>query len=166
MRIWCSKLEPFTCCPHCYITWCPYIDGNCRRTMPVVKGREARDPLSETTKFLVFKCGKSNSSPMKHVSWWRHQMETFCTLLAFCVGIHRSPVNSPHRWPVTRSFDGFFYLHLKQQLSKRWRRWCLRHHRAHYDVTVMCNESAKFYVCDSYWHQQAITESHWNFASD
>ena len=30
-------------------------------------------------------------------SWWRHQMETFSVLLALCVGIHRSPVNSPHK---------------------------------------------------------------------
>ena len=28
------------------------------------------------------------------LTWWRHQMETFSALLAFCVGIHRSPVNS------------------------------------------------------------------------
>ena len=28
------------------------------------------------------------------ITWWRHQMETFLALLAFCVGIHRSPVNS------------------------------------------------------------------------
>ena len=30
-------------------------------------------------------------------AWWRHQMETFSALLAICVGIHRSPVNSPHK---------------------------------------------------------------------
>ena len=28
---------------------------------------------------------------------WRHQMETFSVLLAFLRGIHRSPVNSPHK---------------------------------------------------------------------
>ena len=27
-------------------------------------------------------------------SWWRHQNGTFSALLAFCAGIHRSPVNS------------------------------------------------------------------------
>ena len=32
-----------------------------------------------------------------NVTWWRHQMETFSALLAICTGIHRSPVNSPHK---------------------------------------------------------------------
>ena len=31
------------------------------------------------------------------MSWWRHPMETFSALLALCAGIHRSPVNSPHK---------------------------------------------------------------------
>ena len=31
------------------------------------------------------------------IPWWRHQMETFSALLAFWAGIHRSPVNSPHK---------------------------------------------------------------------
>ena len=30
-------------------------------------------------------------------AWWRHQIETFSALLAFVRGIHRSPVNSPHK---------------------------------------------------------------------
>ena len=29
--------------------------------------------------------------------WWRHQIETFSTLLAFCDGKHRSLVDSPHK---------------------------------------------------------------------
>ena len=39
--------------------------------------------------------------------WWRHQMETFSTLLALCEGI--SPVTGefPSQRPVTRSFDVF-----------------------------------------------------------
>ena len=31
------------------------------------------------------------------LSWWRHDMETLSALLAICAGIHRSPVNSPHK---------------------------------------------------------------------
>ena len=49
--------------------------------------------------------------------WWRHQMETFSTLLAICAGNHRSPVNSP---TVTRSFDAFLDLLLNKRLSKQW----------------------------------------------
>ena len=30
-------------------------------------------------------------------TWWRHQMETFCVPLAFAGGIHRWPVDSPHK---------------------------------------------------------------------
>ena len=30
-------------------------------------------------------------------SWWRHQMETFPRYWPFVRGIHRSPVNSPHK---------------------------------------------------------------------
>ena len=46
-------------------------------------------------------------------TWWRHQMETFSTLLALCEG--NSPVTGefPSRRPVTRSFDVFFDLPLE-----------------------------------------------------
>ena len=55
-------------------------------------------------------------------SWWRHQMETFFALLAFCAG--NSPVTSefPAQRPVTRSFDVFFDLHLRKRLSNQ--SWC------------------------------------------
>ena len=42
---------------------------------------------------------------MSSWSWWRHQMEKFSAALAFVRGIHRSPVNSPHKGPVTRSWS-------------------------------------------------------------
>ena len=47
------------------------------------------------------------------VTWWRHQMETFSTLVALCAG--NSPVNGefPSQRPVTRSFDVFFDLRLE-----------------------------------------------------
>ena len=40
----------------------------------------------------------------------------------FVRGIHRSPVNSPQKRPVTRSFDVFFDLRLNKRLSIQW--WC------------------------------------------
>ena len=54
--------------------------------------------------------------------WWRHQVQTFSTLLALCAG--NSPVTGefPEQRPVTRCFDVFFDLRLKTQLSKQWRR--------------------------------------------
>ena len=67
--------------------------------------------------------------------WWRHQIEAFSALLALCVGIHWSPVNSPHKVPVMRSFD-VFYLRLNKRLSNR-DAGVLRRHRVQYDVTEM-----------------------------
>ena len=56
-------------------------------------------------------------------TWWRHQMETFSTLLAICAG--NSPVTGefPSQWPVTRSFDVFVDLRLSKRLSKQSRGW-------------------------------------------
>ena len=55
--------------------------------------------------------------------WWRHQMETFSTLLPICVG--NSPVigDFPAQRPVTRSFDVFFDLRLNKWLSNQWWGW-------------------------------------------
>ena len=96
---------------------------------------------------------------------WRHQMETFSALPPLCVGIFRvtaplcgdfpryrpfvwgfhhpppPPPPTPHptpphpHWPVTRRFD-VFYLYMNQQMSNG-DAGDLRHHRAHYDVTVI-----------------------------
>ena len=54
--------------------------------------------------------------------WWRHQMETF-SAWPFVRGIHRSPVNSPHKgqW---RGALMIFYLRLNKRLSKQsWGWW-------------------------------------------
>ena len=50
--------------------------------------------------------------------WWRHQMETFSTLLTLCEG------NSSQR-PVTQNCDVFFDLHLNKHRSKHARFWWL-----------------------------------------
>ena len=54
------------------------------------------------------------------ISWWRHQMETFCPLLALCAG--NSPVNGefPSQRPGTRSFDIFFDLRLSKHSWGWW----------------------------------------------
>ena len=65
------------------------------------------------------------SKPRGHFSsWWRHQMETFSTLLAICAG--NSPVTGkfPAQRPVTWSFDVFFDQRLYKRLSKQsWAWW-------------------------------------------
>ena len=56
--------------------------------------------------------------------WWRHQIETFSTLLAICAGTLPVPGEFPAQKPVTRSFGGFFDLRLNKRLSKQsWNWW-------------------------------------------
>ena len=57
--------------------------------------------------------------------------------LAFVWGNHRWPLNSPHKWPVTRSFDVFFHLCLNNGWVNDREASDLRRHRAHHDVIVM-----------------------------
>ena len=75
-----------------------------------------------------------------HVTWWRHQMEAFSALLAFCEGIHRSPVNSPHKG----QWRGALIFSLTCAWTNGWVNnrdaGDLRRNRAHYDVTVMSLE--------------------------
>ena len=71
------------------------------------------------------------------LAWWRHQMETFSASLAFVRGIHRSPVNSPHKgqWRGTLMFSlicAWTNGWVNNLEAGDWRR-----HRAHYDATVM-----------------------------
>ena len=70
-------------------------------------------------------------------SWWCHQMETFCALLAICVG--NSPVTGefPSQRPVTRSFDfSLICVWINSWVNIR-EAGDLRRYHAHYDVTVM-----------------------------
>ena len=70
-------------------------------------------------------------------TWWRHQMKYFPRYWSFVRGIHRSPVNFPHKvqWRGV----------LKFSLICAWTNgWVnnrdagdLRRHRAHFDVTIM-----------------------------
>ena len=70
-------------------------------------------------------------------SWRRHQMKTFSALLAICAGIHRSPVNSPHKgqWRGALIFS-LICVWINGWVNNR-EAGDLRRYRAHYDVTVM-----------------------------
>ena len=61
--------------------------------------------------------------PKHKVSWRRHEMETFSTLLAFCAGNSSVTGAFPAQRPVMRTFYTFFDLRLNQQLSKPLGRW-------------------------------------------
>ena len=71
----------------------------------------------------------SNYIPQKFTDvitypWWRHQMETFSALLAFCAENSPVPGEFSAQRSVTRSFDVFFDLRLNKRLSKHlWGWW-------------------------------------------
>ena len=71
------------------------------------------------------------------VSWWRHQMETFPRNWPFVWGIHRSPVNSPHKgqWRGALMFS-LICVWINDWVNNR-EAGDLRRYRAHFDVTVM-----------------------------
>ena len=61
---------------------------------------------------------------VKPSPWWRHQMDTFSALLAFCAGNSPVPGEFPSQRPVTWSFNVFYDLHLNKRLSKQsWGWW-------------------------------------------
>ena len=69
--------------------------------------------------------------------WWRHQMESFPCYWPFVRGIHRSPMNSPHKG----QWSGALRFHLIRAwingLVNNREAGDLRRHRAYYNVTVM-----------------------------
>ena len=77
------------------------------------------------------------SATIYHIRWWRHQTETFSALQAICAGIHRSPVNSPHKG----QWRGALMFSLTSAWINGWVNngqagdW--RCHRAHYDAIAM-----------------------------
>ena len=73
-----------------------------------------------------------------HLTWWRHQMETFSVLLALCAGNSPVPGEFPTQRPVTRSFDVFFDLRLNKQVSKQ--SWGWRFEPASSSLWRQCNE--------------------------
>ena len=68
---------------------------------------------------------------------WRHQMETLSALLAIVRGIHRSPVNSPHKG----QWRGALMFSLICTWINGWvnngEAGDLRRHRDHFDVIVL-----------------------------
>ena len=88
-------------------------------------------PQTEISKKLKGFITNRNSVIVLHLqhdfisrSWWRHQTETFATLLALYPG--NSPVTGefPSQTPVTRNFHVAFDLRVNKRLSKQsWHRW-------------------------------------------
>ena len=86
-------------------------------------------------------------------SWWRHQMETFSVLLAFVRGIHRSPVNSPHKGQWRRSLM-FLWSVPEQRMSKQSRRWWFE--TSSRPLWRHCNEQARSNDHQDFWCHMAL----------
>ena len=71
-------------------------------------------------------------------TWWRHQMETFSALLAFCAVNSLVTSEFSSQRPVTRNFDVFFDLRLIIRLSKQSWGWCFE--TPSYSLWCHCNK--------------------------
>ena len=70
-------------------------------------------------------------------TWWRHQMETFPHYWPFVRGIHRSPMNSPHKGQWRKALMFSLICAWTNNWVNNRNAFNLRCHRAHYDVTVI-----------------------------
>ena len=70
-------------------------------------------------------------------TWWRHQMETFSTLLAICAGNSPVPGEFPHKgqWHGALMFS-LICVWINDWVNNR-ETGDLWHYHAHYDITVM-----------------------------
>ena len=66
-------------------------------------GPQIPSPISVSTSAAT---AVTTSEPCIY-SWWRHQMETFSTLLAICAWKYPVPGEFPAQRPVTQIFDVF-----------------------------------------------------------
>ena len=87
---------------------------------------------------ILFRVYMLTTLMLKPVSWWRHQMKTFATLLALCAGNSPSPVNSPHKSQWRRALMFALICAWTKGSINNQDTGDLRHHHIHYDITVMC----------------------------
>ena len=88
--------------------------------------------------------------PAPNYPWWHHQKENFPRYWWFVRGIHRSPVNSTHKRPVTQSFDVFFDQCLNIRLSKQSSGWWFETPSC--PLWCHCNAQCVFGVGVGWWH--------------
>ena len=87
-------------------------------------------------------------------------METFSLWLALCEGNPPDTSGSPHKWPVTRSFDVFFHLRLNKRLSKQSRSRSFE--TPSHSLLCYCNEFQCGFIAtwpSAWWRHQMETFS-------
>ena len=92
----CSKREPFHVLLPLLRHVVPLDDGNCRLTIPVVKGLCAREALPHAFNIGVFRYGKSNPTTIKHIYNESENLNESCDV-AFD---NNNRWNRPYRVPV------------------------------------------------------------------
>ena len=133
-----------------------YIDGLPAREKGLSSGLINRLTEKSVLRFVLLTANRSPVGPslkrwVMRKTWWRHQMETFCALLAFVMGIHRSPGNSPHKGQCRG--DLMFSLicaWINDWINHRGA-GDLRRHHAHYDVTVMIKRCCNGLILLAEW---------------
>ena len=85
-------------------------------------------------------CGSNFTSIF--LTWWVIKWKHFPHYLPFVWGIHRSPVNSPHKG----QWCGALMFSLIWAWLNGWVNIDLRCHRAHYDITVMRNWHLEYFL--------------------
>ena len=93
-----------------------------------------------TTHAIKYKCNLKPDTFLMRVllyTWWRHQWKHFPCYWTFVRGIHRSPVNSPHKgqWRGALMFS-LICARINGWVNNR-EAGDLRRYSGHYDVTVM-----------------------------
>ena len=100
-------------------------------------------------------------------SWWRHQIEHFPRYWPFLRGIHRSPVNSPHKGQWHGALIFFFICARINGWANNRKAGDLGRHSAHYDASVMCNQHT---VCSNElyinWCIPCNGQTEYHFISD
>ena len=96
-------------------------------TVPAVWQSNSRQNADYKVRHMFFKVSLAFEGfelvDVTRNAWWRRQMETFLRYWSFVRGIHRSPVNSPHKCQWRASLM-FFYRRLNKHLGKQsWGRW-------------------------------------------
>ena len=84
-------------------------------------------------------CEKTHPGPARFYTWWCHQIETFSALLALCEGIHRSPMDSPHKGQWREALMLSLIFACTNGWTSSRDASDLRRNRAHYGVIVMIN---------------------------
>ena len=87
-----------------------------------------------TSLSIVYSIVYSDADQRKHQS---------STSLTFVRGIHRGPVNSPHKWPVTREMFPFDDVIMHWSKCKLWEKV---RHSSHVFTLIICRHGA-------IWHQ-------------